>query len=172
MFIRVATLEDAAYLPRIEKSASELYRAIPHLNWLAAGQVIARAEHERLILKRSVWVAETSQDNLVGFLNAEVLNHELHIWELSVHGDWQRQGVGTGLLRSAYQYAVETGLAALTLTTFKDVPWCAPAYAKFGFKPVMNPVLHLRDALNAEAAHGLPVERRVAMRLPRRARTC
>ncbi|AZV95618.1 GNAT family N-acetyltransferase [Kerstersia gyiorum] len=110
--------------------------------------------------------AGQSQDNLVGFLNAEVLNHELHIWELSVHGDWQRQGVGTGLLRSAYQYAVETGLAALTLTTFKDVPWCAPAYAKFGFKPVMNPVLHLRDALNAEAAHGLPVERRVAMRLP------
>ncbi|AZV94735.1 hypothetical protein CBF45_14255 [Bordetella sp. J329] len=60
MFIRVATLEDAAYLPRIEKSASELYRAIPHLDWLAAGQVIARAEHERLILKRSVRVAETS----------------------------------------------------------------------------------------------------------------
>lgn len=105
MFIRVATLEDAAYLPRIERSANELYRAIAYLDWLADGQVIARAEHERLILKRTVWVAETSQDNLVGFLNAEVLNHELHIWELSVQGDWQRQGVGTGLLRSAYQYS-------------------------------------------------------------------
>lgn len=166
MLIRVATLVDAAYLPRIEKSASKLYRAVPGLAWLADGQVIARSEHERLILKRTVWVAETSLGSLAGFLSAEVLHHELHISELSVDSDWQRQGVGTGLLRSAHQYALENGLAALTLTTFKDVLWCAPAYAKFGFNPVKNPVLHLRDALDAEAAHGLPVERRVAMRLP------
>ncbi len=166
MFIRVATLEDAAYLPQIEKSASELYRVIPHLAWLADGQVTTRSEHERLIRKGTVWVAEASQGSLAGFLNAEVLNRELHIWELSVHGDWQRQGVGTALLRSACQHATQTGLTSLTLTTFKDVPWCAPAYARQGFTPVKNPVLHLRDALDTEAAHGLSAERRVAMRLP------
>ena len=166
MLIRVASLEDAAFLPQIEKSASELYRAEPDLAWLADGQVIEPSEHARLILKKTVLVAESSRGHLVGFLNAEVLNHELHIWELSVHGDWQRRGAGTQLLRSAYQYALETGLAALTLTTFKDVPWCAPAYAKLGFNPVKHPVLHLREALDAEASHGLPSERRVAMRWP------
>ncbi len=165
MLIRVATLEDAVFLPQIEKSASELYRAEPHLAWLADAGVIERSEHERLIRKKTVWVAEALQRSLAGFLNAEVLNHELHIWELSVHGDWQRRGAGTQLLRSAYQYALETGLAALTLTTFKDVPWCAPAYAKLGFKPVKHPVLHLREALDAEVIHGLPSEQRVGMRL-------
>ena len=165
MLIRVASLEDAAFLPQIEKSASELYRAEPDLAWLADGQVIEPSEHARLILKKTVLVAESSRGHLVGFLNAEVLNHELHIWELSVHGDWQRRGAGTQLLRSAYQYALETGLAALTLTTFKDVPWCAPAYAKLGFKPVKHPVLHLREALDAEVIHGLPSEQRVGMRL-------
>ncbi|MDH5858894.1 GNAT family N-acetyltransferase [Lampropedia aestuarii] len=166
MLIRFATLEDAAHLPRIEQSASALYRAIAYLAWLADGQVISEPEHQRLILKGTVWVAEASPGHLVGFLNAEVLNHELHIWELSVQGDWQQQGIGTQLLRSARQYALDTGLDALSLTTFKNVAWCAPAYEKFGFIPVKNPSLHLRDALDAEAIQGLPIEQRVAMRLP------
>lgn len=166
MLIRLATFEDAVHLPRIEKSASELYRTDANLTWLADGKMIAVSEHERLIHKRTVWVAEIHEGDLVGFLSAEVFLHELHIWELSVHADWQRKGMASKLLSRAHQYAVEEGLAALTLTTFKHLPWCAPAYAKLGFILVEQPVQHLRDVLDAEAAHGLPIEQRIAMRLP------
>ena len=166
MLIRLATSKDAADLSRIEKSASELFRSDSGLAWLADSPVVAQAEHERLILQQTVWVAEGGPGNLVGFLNAEVLQHRLHVWELSVDMAWQRRGIGKRLVLSAYRYAAEMGLAALTLTTFNDVPWNAPAYSKIGFQQVVQPRGHLQDALAAEAAHGLPMDRRVAMRLP------
>lgn len=166
MLVRLAQPEDAADLPPIEKSAAMLFRAEAGLSWLADGPVIAQAEHERLVLKQTVWVAETDAGDLIGFINAEVFEYELHVWELSVHEAWQRMGIGKRLILSAYTCAAERGLAALTLTTFSNVPWCAPAYSKLGFQPVPQPGQRLRSILEAEAQHGLPIARRVAMHLP------
>jgi GNAT superfamily N-acetyltransferase len=165
MLIRVARPLDAADLPRIEKSAAQLFRTEPDLAWLAAGPVMAPSEHERLILKQAVWVAEAGPGDLVGFLDAEVVEDELHLWELSVHQAWQRRGIGKELLLSAHSYALEQGLAALTLTTFRDVPWCAPAYAKLGFRPVSRPSERLQACLNSESSRGLAPAPRIAMQL-------
>jgi ribosomal protein S18 acetylase RimI-like enzyme len=166
MLVRLATPNDAADLSAIEKSAAKLFRTDLALAWLADGPVLTQDEHERLIFRQSVWVAEVGSDGLVGFLSAEPFERELHIWELSVHKAWQRRGIGRSLIQSAHGYAAENGLAALTLTTFSDVPWCAPAYSRLGFETVQKPDRRLQYALDAEASHGLPIERRVAMRLP------
>jgi GNAT superfamily N-acetyltransferase len=166
MLVRLATQNDAADLPAIEKSAAELFSTEADLAWLAGGPVIPQAEHERLILKQAVWVAEAGSAGLVGFVSAEVFERELHLWELSVHREWQRMGIGKSLMQSAHGYALENGLAALTLTTFSNVPWCAPAYSRLGFEKVLKPDQRLQFTLDAEASNGLPIERRVAMRLP------
>lgn len=165
MLIRLARLQDAGDLPLVEKSAAKLFLAMEGLSWLANGPVISQAEHERLIRNHTVWVAEAGPDGLIGFINAEVFEDELHVWELSVHEAWQRLGVGRKLMLSASEYALMNGLDALTLTTFSDVPWCAPAYSKLGFRPLPQPGLRLQAALDAEDEHGLPIARRLAMRL-------
>ena len=42
-------------------------------------------------------------------------------------------GIGAGLVRAAQIDARNTGIKALTLTTFRDVAWNAPFYARLGF---------------------------------------
>ena len=163
--IRLARLDDAASLPHVEKSAAELFTTAPGLEWLVDGTLIARKEHERLILRKTVWVAEAGSIGVVGFINAEVFGDELHLWEVSVNRRWQRMGIGKRLISSTCKYATTHRLVALTLTTFADVPWGAPAYLKLGFRSVIDPDRSLQDVLNAESLHGFPMERRLAMRL-------
>lgn len=58
-----------------------------------------------------------------------------HVDQVSVHPDHARLGVGRRLLD---RVQTVTG-AALTLTTFRDVPWNAPYYARWGFEVVEAP---------------------------------
>ena len=52
-----------------------------------------------------------------------------------------------------------TGFAALTLTTFRDVPWNAPFYARLCFSENAEPAEHARlhAELEKEVAEGLRV---------------
>lgn len=166
MLVRLAELTDAASLPCIERSASELFASLPSLGWLATSAVTSVAEHHRLIQRRTLWVAHPLSSALVGFLAAEQFDDALHIWELSVHSDWQRRGIAKALIQHAMEHARGYGLQAVTLTTFTDVPWNGPAYTKMGFQQVLSPGERLHGILQAEAARGLPAHRRTAMRLP------
>ena len=63
-------------------------------------------------------------------------------------------------------WAAAEGLAALTLSTFRSVPWNAPYYARLGFVelPVGELTAGLRGVLAAETAFGLDPDSRVFMR--------
>lgn len=112
-------------------------------------------------------MAADDGDAPVGFLTAEVVGDHLHVWELSVQRGSQRQGLGRMLMEHATQWARDCGLAALTLTTFRDVAWNGPFYERLGFEALAPPDLgpDLARLLAQEAARGLPSNRRCAMRL-------
>jgi ribosomal protein S18 acetylase RimI-like enzyme len=101
----------------------------------------------------------------VGFLVAEAIDGELHVWELAVQQQSQGRGLGRRLMAEAIEVAARRGLDAVTLTTFLDVPWNQPFYARLGFVTLEPNVAsaRLQGILRAEAARGLP--RRCAMRL-------
>ena len=90
----------------------------------------------------------------------------LFIVELSVHLDWQGKGIGRQLINAVADHAREGGLSSLTLTTFRDVPWNAPFYARLGFDYVTELTPELRQKREDETAHGLAFDSRCAMRLP------
>ena len=104
-------------------------------------------------------------ERLVGFLVNEPFSRELHIWEMDVDPDYQGRGIGAGLIRACQIDARNSGYSAITLTTFRDLPWNGPFYARLGFEEVTALDAHPRLAgeLALEADHGLPVERRCAM---------
>ncbi|MFD4838799.1 GNAT family N-acetyltransferase [Achromobacter sp. NPDC058515] len=167
MPVRPARLEDAAMLPALEASAGNLFRTVPGLEWIADDEVLPEAAHRRLIAQGTVWVAQAAGGPLRGFLSAEVFGDELHIWELAVDAGSQQMGIGKKLVQKACAHALGSGLSAVTLTTFRDVPWNAPWYARLGFRQEPAwPGSRLAGVLEAEARHGLPAERRVALRLP------
>ena len=162
--IRLARLEDAEALPTIERAAGTLFETIEGLAGVAGMHAIPADEQRRLIRKGHSLVAE-ADERIVGFLSTEPFRRELHIREFSVHPDHQGKGIGAVLLRAAAIDARNSGFAALTLTTFSDVPWNAPFYARHGFETVTDLDVHprLKADIEQEVQHGLPRERRVAM---------
>lgn len=162
--LRLARPEDAEHFPAIEKAAARLFETIPELAYLASGDVIPVERHSRLIRKGHCLTA-LHGDQCVGFIATEPFRRELHIWEMSVDPAFQKRGIGAGLLRASIIDARNSGFRTLTLTTFRDVSWNAPFYARIGFEEVTALDAHPRLAaeLALEADNGLPADRRCAM---------
>ena len=162
--LRLARQTDAQFMPEIERAAGTLFQTVEGLAGLAGNQTIPIERLERYIRKGHCLVAH-SGERMIGFLVCEPFRRELHIWELDVHPDFQGQGVGAGLLRACMIDARNSGFAAITLTTFRDVPWNGPFYESRGFAEVTALDAHPRLAgeLAVESDHGLPVSRRCAM---------
>jgi GNAT superfamily N-acetyltransferase len=159
--IRVATPEDASALPPIEFSAGRRFLAIPDLALLPDGDDMPIEAHQRYIVLGTEWVAVSESQELVGFLAAEIVSRDLHIWEFAVRGDVQNRGIGRQLIDAAEFFARERHLESLTLTTFSHVPWNAPWYSRMGFEINIGDE-RLAALVRAETEHGWP--RRCAMR--------
>lgn len=177
--IRPARPDDAALLPPIEHASDQLFQTQPDLAWIAAtGDVRPAAAHLPSIHAKTCWLAEREKA-VVGFVSAEILvdtlptpdkGPALHIWQLAVVPVAQGHGLGRALMQHAIATARTHGLAGLSLTTFRHVPWNAPFYSRLGFRILeAGEMPHaLAALLDREAAHGLPAEKRCAMVLPLR----
>ena len=156
---------DVASLPAIERAAGERFREDPCLAWLADGEVISAEQHLEYAERGLSWLA-LANDQPVGFILAEAHPSSLFIVELSVDLEWQGKGIGRQLIACVADHARKRGLTALTLTTFRDVPWNAPFYARLGFEKMTTLTPELRQKREEETAHGFAYETRCAMRLP------
>jgi GNAT superfamily N-acetyltransferase len=83
-----------------------------------------------------MWVATDDADEPVAYLLVQVIDGGAHIEQVSVHPRAARQGLGRALIESAASWARQRGLKALTLTTYRDVPWNRPHYERLGFQIV------------------------------------
>jgi len=166
--VRRATDEDCPHLPEIERSSGELFRHEPGLEWIADDTVQSVEQHRALLATGLALVAEVDGFGLTAFLNGEPAADALHIWQIAVHHDQQRRGLGRTLINSAQDYAADRGINALTLTTFRDIAWNEPFYRKLGFVTLEEAELspRLRAILTAEGRAGMPLARRCAMRKP------
>lgn len=165
--VRRAQARDAALLPAIERSAARRFLDVPELAWIAADEVMSEQDHRTWIAAGTSWVAERPDAGLAGFLVSERTADALHVWELAVRRGLQGRGIGTRLVRAAIDAAAAAGLPAVTLTTFRDLPWNQPFYARLGFATLRPDELNVRlqAILAREASLGLPAARRCAMRL-------
>jgi GNAT superfamily N-acetyltransferase len=127
---------------------------------------MAAEDHRPFATQGLVWVAEDA-GRLIGFATCEAFEHELHLWELAVRLDAQGKGAGRALIAAVVDEARARGLPAVTLTTFRDIPWNAPFYARCGFVELSDgewgPFLTL--VREKEVEIGLDVANRCAMRL-------
>ena len=158
--IRRARLDDLPALPAVERSAAEAFRATAHA-WVADDEVTPADAYPPLVFAGCLWVAER-QARIVGFVSVQAATDALHILELAVAFPEQRRGVGRTLMETAIQAARACGLPAVTLTTFRDVPFNAAFYRSLGFDIIAAPTPRLQAILWAEHARGL--EERCAMR--------
>ncbi|MFE9201756.1 GNAT family N-acetyltransferase [Micromonospora sp. NPDC007230] len=115
-----------------------------------------------------VWVAVNTGDRPGAFVVVDLVDGCAHVEQLSVEPAYARRGIGRGLLDHVAGWAVARGLPALTLTTFRSVPWNGPYYRRCGFRELTGAEVTpgLAGLLAAEAALGLDPAERIAMRRP------
>ena len=112
------------------------------------------------------WVLADADDRPIGYVLVDLVGACAHIEQVSVHPDHHRQGYGRQLIDHVVAWAREQGMPAVTLTTFRDVPWNAPYYERCGFRTLAESELtpELAAVRAREAAHGLDPDTRVCMR--------
>ncbi len=168
MRIRPAAPGDLPLLQDIERAAGVPFRDLG-MRDVADDAPPALETLERYRRAQRCWVAEKEgpEGRPVAYLIAEPVDGALHVEQVSVHPAAARRGVGRALLARAADRARAEGLTALTLTTFAEVPWNAPYYARLGFRTLAGAELTpgLRRIRAEEAAHGLDRWPRVCMRV-------
>jgi GNAT superfamily N-acetyltransferase len=162
--IRPATTEDLPALQEIERAAGEPFRALG-MAAIADDDPPSVADLEVFRRAGRAWVCDPG-DGPVAYLLAEVVDGYGHVEQVSVHPAHARRGLGRQLIDHAAGWAAGEGLAGLTLTTYAEVPWNAPYYARLGFVTLGEE--ELTDGLRAirahETARGLDTWPRVTMR--------
>lgn len=162
--IRLARPDDAEAFHRVEEDAAALLHDEPSLAGTVLPPIASASDHARTIAKGRSLTALHGED-VIGFAAIGAVGRDLHLAELSVARAHQRRGVGGLLLRAAMIDARNSGYRAITLNTYRDIPWNAPFYARFGFVEVedVSGHPHLARSRDGAAALGLPMDRRCAM---------
>lgn len=121
---------------------------------------------DRYRLADRAWVVAPAGGPPAGYALVDDVDGQAHVEQVSVDPAWSRRGLGRMLLDHVAAVARGEGRATVTLTTFRDVPWNAPYYARCGFRALAHDELgpEPRAVWDAEAAHGLDPEARVCMR--------
>jgi GNAT superfamily N-acetyltransferase len=168
--IRLASVADPPLLPAIESEAATLFRAyfdetglseaaIEHTNSV---EDFAAAQRNGLL-----WVAVDQEDAPIGFAMLRRFEDVLHLHEIDVHPAHARLGLGHAMIERIREWARDNRFAAITLTTYRNVPWNAPYYRRMGFRDLdereWTPAL--RGIWEKERAMGWKLSARVAMRL-------
>jgi GNAT superfamily N-acetyltransferase len=131
MAIRAATRGDLAAMQEIERAAGAAFSTVG-MPEIADDEPFTTEELMTFLDRGHAWV--TDDDGLVvAYLVADLLDGDAHVDQVSVHPDAARRGLGRDLVEHLAGWAAERGVAALTLTTFRDVPWNAPYYERLGF---------------------------------------
>jgi 4-diphosphocytidyl-2-C-methyl-D-erythritol kinase len=166
--IRPARPGDLDALPAIEYRARELFEDCIEATGLTREfleRVSTVEDFSDAQADGTLWVAESDAGELVGFAIVVFVGGLPHLDELDVLPEHGRRGIGSRLLDAVCQWAADAGYGAVTLSTFRYVPWNLPFYARRGFRVV--PPADLSDEYVAlvenEEARGLRTDLRVVM---------
>jgi GNAT superfamily N-acetyltransferase len=137
--IRLARPDDLSLLVPIEKAAEHLF--VDFGIELPADSVTEPWAFEEACMEQRLLLAVDDADRPVGFSVLEIVDGDVYIDEVDVHPSHGRRGLGTALVRASCDWALAHGYQAITLTTWRDVPWNGRFYRNLGFEEVADAAL-------------------------------
>ncbi len=167
--IRLATMDDIEDMACIELDAGQMFNSlegdIPGMA-IVGSHTADPEELSEHVASATAWVAVDADAGVVGYALALVVDGEGHLHQVSVQRSASGRRIGKALIDEVVAWTKRSGYDALTLTTFRDVPWNGPYYARLGFFPMLPEEMgpELRDARAKEIEHGVDVAPRIAMR--------
>ncbi|MCE7009582.1 GNAT family N-acetyltransferase [Kibdelosporangium philippinense] len=158
--MRTASAADLPTLGDIERAADRVFEAVG-IVFPPGGTVVDTVTDPADVL--------VAGDPPVAFAYVGPLDGHLHLHQIAVDPAYARQGLGTALMQAVIARA---GARGVTLTTFADVPWNGPWYAKLGFTVLAEPGPELAELVHEERLGGLnALGERWVMYRPSRIRT-
>jgi GNAT superfamily N-acetyltransferase len=138
-------------MQEIERQAGELFRDVG-MPSIADDPPFPTDELQAFVDDARAWVIDGPDGEAAAYLLVETVDDGAHIAQVSVRAEYGRRGLGRLLVDRAERWARTQGLRALTLTTFRDVPWNGPYYERLGFTtvPVGAQGPQLRAVVEAE----------------------
>ncbi|MEE4360394.1 MAG: GNAT family N-acetyltransferase [Pseudomonadales bacterium] len=167
--LRAGRLADVEPARAVERAAAGRFAAVghPELAEPGDGDLLPRSDLRAAAQDDRLIVAVTESGEVLGFALWQWLDGHGHLRELDVHPSWGGRGIGRALVEAVCARARARGASTLTLTTFRDVPFNAPFYARLGFVHVHADALGDRPALvqllAAEAVAGFDAAQRCLM---------
>jgi GNAT superfamily N-acetyltransferase len=162
--IRPAEIDDLVTLAEIGRAADKLFLDTPYAflvddEPLSLDFVIEQFQSGR------VWVAVDNRDITIGYAIAQEVDQAAYLRQIDVHPAYGRRGIGRALVECVCVWASSQNYPKIFLSTFLDIGWNAPFYAKLGFQilPEVDQGSWLQQIRRKEAEAGLPIDRRVIM---------
>ncbi|MEV0236989.1 GNAT family N-acetyltransferase [Nonomuraea sp. NPDC050786] len=155
--VRWAEADELAGLAAVERAADGLFEQVG-IVFPPGTTMIEEVDDPGVVLVEG--------DPPAGFAMIGWVDGNLHLEQLAVHPRSMRQGIGGRLMAAVTDHARAAGAPAVTLTTYRDVPWNARWYARHGFSvmPEEEWGPELRAVVEHERELGIEVAPRVVMR--------
>jgi GNAT superfamily N-acetyltransferase len=162
--VRVARFEELPLLSHIEQSAARLFLDTPYA-FLVNDDPLPLDFVQQQFHAGRVWVATNYHESVVGYAISREVDDTLYLQQIDVLPEHGRRGIGSALVRTVCDWAKQQGYRIVSLSTFRDIPWNAPSYAKLGFRPVDETELTtgFQQIRLKELEIGLPIANRVIM---------
>jgi GNAT superfamily N-acetyltransferase len=163
--IRAPRRDELETLRAIERDACRAFADVG-MPEIAGDEPFTIGQLEAYLAAGRAWVAVDERDRPAAYLVSAVVDGCAHVEQVSVGPAHAGRGLGAALVDHLGALARREGRPALTLTTFRDVPWNAPYYERLAFEAI-DPAEYGPElaALVAREARAIPGGApRVAMR--------
>ncbi|MGF1568853.1 MAG: GNAT family N-acetyltransferase [Nodosilinea sp.] len=162
--IRSAYEEDLVLLAPIERSAANLFQRTPY-SFLVSAEPLPLEFVQKRFQSGQVWVAVSRGNTVIGYAITDEVDDTLYLQQIDVEPAHGRRGVGSRLISTVCAWAKNQGYRIVSLSTFRDLPWNAPFYARLGFRILDESELTpgFQQIRLKEAEAGLPTSERVIM---------
>jgi GNAT superfamily N-acetyltransferase len=162
--IRSAHAEELILLAQIERSAAVLFFDTPYA-FLLNDEPLSIDFVRQRFQAGQVWVAVDPDDVVVGFAIAREVDDTIYLQEMDVDPTHGRRGIGAALVKTVIEWARLHDYHAVSLSTFRDLPWNALFYTNLGFRILDESELNVgfQEIRQQELEAGLPISERVIM---------
>jgi predicted N-acetyltransferase YhbS len=161
--IRNGRRDEVELMRDVERSAGERFRQV--MKDIADAEVTSATKLADRAANGRLFVAEDGE-KLIGFAIFSAVDGHCYLEEVSVASSHAGQRIGSKLIAAVEDAGRKLGLAWITLSTFRDIPWNGPYYARLGFAEwphAQLPPGHLKRHAD-QARDGLDMTRRFFMR--------
>ena len=163
--LRSARPDDIPAINEVERAADQLFEPTGLLAGVEPGVGVPDRVYQSAMSNGLLFVIDLFEVGPVAFTLCSERMPDLYIDQISVDPRHGRKGLGSALLLKVFREAEARKIGTVSLSTFRDVPWNAPYYSRFGFKELSRKKLEpwMLELETAQAQY-LDVTKRCFMR--------